>query len=163
MSDGNGYDFDDPIYAQLEKEARQDTRVGDHEFLVAQVTHDQWPDGQPRYKIRGVLVTANNAKADVTLGATPTPEEVKAGLSVWDKKRKAGVTMGINMNRALAKFYKKSPEKISEGDTFKVTTNLSKRNPDGTGGFVRVVAFLDPSKELGAKAKGKKTDSDVPF
>lgn len=158
MSD---YDFDDPIYAQLQKEAAQDNRVGDHEFMVTDSVQDTWPDGQPRVKVRGVLTTANNAKADLTLSPPPSPEEVKSTIGTWSPGKKRAIAQSVTMHKALASWYKTTPEKISEGDTFKVKTVLTKRNADGTGGFVRVVAFLDPSKQLGAKAK--KVDDGVPF
>lgn len=158
MSD---YDFDDPIYAQLQKEAAQDSRTGDHEFMVTEAKHDQWPNGQPRIRVRGVLTTAGNAKADLTLSPPPPPEEIKATISTWNSGKKRAVAQSVTMHKALASWYKTTPEKISEGDTFKVKTVLTKRNADGIGGFVRVVAFLDPKKELGAKAK--KADDGVPF
>ena len=53
-------------------DAEKDTRVGKHQFEVTTVIHDAWNDGSPRYKFRGVLVTAGNAKCDLTMSAMPT-------------------------------------------------------------------------------------------
>ncbi len=160
MANDSGYDFDDPIYKQLEKEASTDNRVGEHDFLVTETTEDTWPSGDPRIKIRGMLVTANGAKADMTLSPPPSPEEIKATIDTWSSAKKKGVAGAVTMYKSLEKFYATTPDKISQGDTFRVKTVLTKRNADGTGGFVRVVAFLDPTKA--AKTSNKVADS-VPF
>jgi len=161
MSSDAGYDFDDPIYKQLEKEASQDNRVGDHEWLVTDATEGVWPSGDKMYKLRGVLTTANNAKADVTLSPPPSPEEIKATISTWSTGKKKGVASTVAMYKELAKHYHTTPEKIGQGDTFKVKTVITRRNADGTGGFVRVVAFLDPKKE--AKGNPRAEKDGVPF
>jgi len=150
-------DYNDAAYREFEKEANRDTRVGNHTWIVSQVTHDTWPSGDPRIKLLGLLTTAGNAKADLTISPPPAPDVVKAEGKNWESGKKRAIAASIAMHRTLAEVYGKSPDEIVEGDTFMVKTALTKRNPDGTGGFVRIIAFLKKD----AKADG--AGSDVPF
>jgi hypothetical protein len=156
--------YDDSAYDDLIKDAERDDRAGDHDFLVDSVVHDLWPSGDPRTKIRGVLLTANGAKADLTLSPPPPPEVVRAESSGWTAAKKKAIAGAISLYRQLAKDYAKSPDvevangltPIAEGDVFRVKTVITKRNDDGTGGFVRVIAFKSKA-EVGAAGAAAET------
>ena len=141
----------DPInfdeYAEFLREADKDNRVGDHKFLVTDVSPGVWGDSHEEYiKIRGQLVTAGNAKADFNLQDPPTMAEIKEQSGSWEAGRKRGVAMGIGFLKNLANFYQKGKDDVQPGDTIWVKTT---KNKDG---FIRVVAILDPRV---AEAKGK--------
>lgn len=130
-------------------DAEKDTRVGKHEFAVTSVTQDAWPSGDLRYKIKGTLVTAGNAKCDMTMSAMPTLEAAQAET---DPKRRKGIAMSVRNHLALEKYGKKV-EQIAEGDTFRVETTKDKE------GFVRVQRILDP----GTVTEVKASKGSVPF
>lgn len=149
--------YTDSAYDDLINDAARDDRAGDHDFIVNEVIHDYWEkSGDPRTKIKGQLLTANNAKADVTLSPPPPPEIVAAEKASWEPNKKKAIAGAITLYRQLATEYGKSPDAevanglspITEGDVFRVKTIVTKRNDDGTGGFVRVIAFK-PKSELG--------------
>lgn len=152
-------DWNDAAYRELEKEANKDNRVGKHLFVVTEKREDTWPSGDPRVKLLGQLVTANSAKADVTLSPPPSPEEVKAESSSWDSRKKKAIAQSIAIHRNLAKFYDgKTPETIEAGDEFSVETAKNKE------GFVRVVAFLPKGAHEAKTGEGKaKNDESIPF
>ena len=122
-------------------DAEKDTRVGKHEFCVTSVTQDAWPSGDLRYKIKGTLVTAGNAKCDMTMSAMPTLEAAQAET---DPKRKRGIALSVRNHLALQK-YNKTVETIAEGDVFKVETGKDKE------GFVRVQRILEPTTSTEVK------------
>jgi hypothetical protein len=137
------YDYNDTAYDQLAKEAEQDNRVGDHRFLVTEVAREHWPSGDPRLKVKGNLVTANNAKADWTFSPPPPPEVISAEKQNWDQGKKRAIANAVAMVKQLADNYGVSPGKIKAGDEFLVKTNKTRIDPiTGDGGFIRVVAFL---------------------
>ena len=133
----------DPAYDELLKDAETDGRVGDKEALVASVVHDSWPSGDPRIKIKFVLTDARNASADLTISPPPAPEVVKAEKASWEPGKLRAIANTVSMYRQLAAKYGISAEQIKEGDVFRVKTVKTKRNADNTGGFIRVIAFLD--------------------
>lgn len=150
------YDYTDAAYDDLIKDAERDDRVGEHEFLVTGVLHDFWPSGDPRVKIRGLLLTANSAKADLTISPPPSPEEVKADMANWDSRKKRAIAGVITIYRSLATHYQTTPERITEGQTFRVRTVKTKVGPDGKGGFIRIVVFLPKTAPTTAQ-------EEVPF
>lgn len=152
------YDYTDAAYDELLKDADRDNRVGDHLWMVTKVVHDSWPSGDPRMKITGNLQTANNAKADLTISPPPPPDVVKAESKTWEQGKKRAIAATVTMYRQLAEHYATAPENVSEGDVFAVKTTKTKRNEDGTGGFIRVIAFLSKDK-IGAEAKAAAADA----
>lgn len=155
MSEDN---YDDAVYDAFIKSANKDNRVGDHDWIVSTVKHEAWDDGTPRIKIIGNLITANNAKADLTISPPPPKEIIASEGASWNAGKKKAIASAIQAHRNFAKFYGKTAETIVEGDLFRVKTVLTKRNLDGTGGFVRVIAILDPK----AKVAAPPSDSDAP-
>ena len=156
-------DYNAQEYKDLLKEASRDTRVGDHDWVVQTVINDLWPSGDPRLKLNGVLSTANSAKADLTLSPPPSPEEVKANKGSWDQPKVRAIATSIQIHQQLAKHYGKKPADVQEGDVFRVKTALTKRNPDGSGGFVRIIAFLDPKGVGSNGSSGTRSGAEVPF
>lgn len=142
------------VYDDLIKDAATDKAVGDHEALVQKVTNDKWRSGDPRQKIMFVLTSANNAKADWTFSPPPPPEVVAKEKDTWDDAKKKGIASSIAMFRQLVRDYGVSitPEgylNVKEGDKFNVKTVRTKREPDGSGGFLRVIAFLPKDRAVG--------------
>ena len=149
--------LNDSAYDDLLREAEIDKRVGDHEALVSKVVHDTWPSGDPRTKVDFVLLTANNAKADWTFSPPPPPEIVKAEKDKWEPGKLRAIANAVAMLRQLIKEYgvtidEQGYPSIKEGDRFKIKTGKTKRNSDGTGGFIRVVAFLSKDRAVGEAA-----------
>lgn len=150
--------YDDAAYSALLNDANRDDRIGDHDWQVTQVVQDTWPSGDARYKFKGVLLTANSAKADLTLSPPPPPEVVAAESKTWERGKKKAVAQAVTMLRILAASYGKGLDDIAEGDIFRVTTAKTKEE-DGKGGFIRVVAFHAKDK-VGAVGQQQ---ANVPF
>lgn len=143
-------------YADFVADAERDTRVGDHEFLVEIATQDTWPSGDPRYKFKGRLTTANNAGADFTWSPPPSAAELKK-MNGMEPGKKRAIAGAISLARDLEKHYGKDIKALKAGDSFKVKTVKTKRDEvTGKGGFIRVIAVLPPDAKTAAK-------SDVPF
>src|SRR5262245_60544418 len=144
MSSNSHYNYDDAAYDELLRDANRDDRVGDHMFMVTSVERDQWPSGDPRLKLKGVLMSANNAKADLTISPPPAPEVVKAESKTWDSGKKKAIAGTVPLYRQLREHYGKSPDQIVEGDTFAVKTAKTRVDSStGKGGFIRIIAFLN--------------------
>lgn len=143
--------LDDSAYDELLKDAEMDNRVGDKEALVTTVVHDYWASGDPRIKIGFVLTDANNAKADLTISPPPSPEVVKAEKKTWEQGKLRAIAQTVAQYRQLAKHYGTSPDQIKEGDNFRVKTVKTRRDEEGKGGFIRVIAFL-PKQDAAAQA-----------
>ena len=144
-------------YDELIKEAETDNRVGDHEALVQKVTNDKWRDGGLRQKFMFVLLTASNAKADWTFSPPPTPDQVAKESATWDAGKKRAIAGSIAQLRQLVRDYgvkltKEGYLDIREGQKFNVKTVKTRREADGTGGFIRVVAFLAKDRPVGEQA-----------
>jgi hypothetical protein len=142
------------IYKEFLAEADRDDRVGDNDFTVTAKEDGTWPSGDTYTRIRGQLTTAGGAKADFNMNPLPTPEQL-AGAASWETGKKRGVAQGINMHKALEKFYGKTVETLEIGDEIRVKCVKNKE------GFIRIAAILDPnakSAEPKAKASGA-----VPF
>jgi hypothetical protein len=159
------FDFNDAAYDGLLNDAKKDDRVGPQVGVVVKVTDDQWPSGDDRRKVLFSLPNAGNSKADLTWSAPPpdTAEESKlrkeTGKGNWDRAKLQGVAKAINVGRQLAQHYgKASPLEIREGETYRIEVVATKKQPDGSGGFLRVVAFLPQagSENGGAPASGGK-------
>lgn len=157
MSDAlNQFDFNDEAYKDLLDDAKKDDRVGPQTGVVVSVVDDQWPSGDDRRKVVFQLPARNNAKADLTWSVPPpdTKEESarrKEGKGEWDTAKVQGVAKAINVGRQLAQHYGlNSPLDIQQGETYRINVGRSKRNLDGSGGFLRVNAFLAPEGANGA-------------
>lgn len=145
--------LNDAAYDELLKDAATDKRVGPHEAMVAKITNDKWPSGDPRTKIDFVLLTANNAKCDMTWSPPPTPEEVKAHKHEWPEEKVRGVASGITLGRQAIQHYGKTPDQFAQGERYKVQTVKTKRDANtGKGGFIRVVALLAKDHAVGEQA-----------
>jgi hypothetical protein len=152
------YDYNDDAYSQLLEDANKDDRVGDHDWMVTSVVHDQWPSGDDRIRLVGSLLDIPKAKADLTISPPPAPDIVAAESKTWDHKKKRAIAATITMYRQLAQHYKTSPENIKEGEMFRVKI-VKTKVVDGKGGFLRVVSFLD-KKEMSEAAQAQES---VPF
>ena len=139
------YDWNDAAYAELESEANRDDRLGDQTFLVSEVRHETWPSGDPRIKVLGTLLTARNAKCDLTVSPPPAPEIVKELMPTWEPAKKKGIAATIAIYRDMSKHYGKTPETLAPGDEINVKIVKNKE------GFIRVAAILPPG-DLAAKA-----------
>lgn len=145
--------LNDAAYDALLNDAKVDNRVGAHEAMVAKVVHDKWPSGDDRTKIDFVLLTANNAKADLTWSVPPPPEVVVAEKATWPPEKVKGVASAITIGRQLAQHYGKRPDQVVQGERFNVQTVKTRRDDNtGKGGFIRVVAFLAKDHAVGAEA-----------
>lgn len=150
MSDNLDAMFDLPDFDQLLNDSKVDNRVGQHNWQVNEVVEDAWPDGQERFKFKGVLLTEGNARADLTWSPPPpdTAEENtlrKEGKGTWEAKKVRGVVMGLNIAKQLKDHYGTSPKAIQAGQVYRVKTGKSK------GGFIEVQAFLAKAGETAAK------------
>ena len=144
------YDFSDSAYAELDKEASQDGRVGDHIFLVSEVVKDTWPSGDPRLKVRGTLLTAGNAKCDWTFSPPPPPDVIAEEKKTWEPGKKRAIAQAVNNVKQLAEHYGITPGRIKQGDEFKVKTTKSRVDKaTGEGGFIRIAAFLPKDTSVG--------------
>lgn len=148
------YDYDDDAYKELEKQAGVDSRVGNHTAIVTKVSDDTWDDGSPRRKILFALATAGNAKADLTISKLPSPEEVKAKMATYTDKQKQGITLSRNIYKQFAQHYGVNPFKVQEGDEFRVKTYKTRRDKDGSGGFIRINALLPKTEESNGASSG---------
>jgi len=145
------YDWNDAAYAELASEAAKDDRVGDHTFLVTERREEQWPSGDPRIKVLGVLTTARSAKCDITVSPPPAPEVVKEMMGTWEPNKKRAISATISLYAAMQKHYGKTPETLESGDEINVKTA---KNKDG---FIRVVAILPPGP-----VGDEKADANMP-
>ena len=150
--------LNDQAYNDLLRDAATDNRIGAHDALVNKVVVDAWDDGRIRQKVQFTLLTANNAKADVTLSKLPTPEEVKEESAGWDQGRKRGVAHSIAMARQLVQNYGLAIDPatglfgFAEGQRYKVQTGKRTDRNDKAKYFVTVVAFLAKDHAVGAEA-----------
>jgi len=133
-------------------DAERDNRIGDHEAVVISIKNDAWPSGQGRTKVVFQLLTANNAKADITLSEVPDAKTLEAEKDTMEKRVAQGIAMNLRTLKALAQNYGKTRETIAEGDVFRVHTSKNKE------GFIRVDKFLPKDAKAAAKS-----GSDVPF
>lgn len=146
--------YNDAAYTDLLDEASKDDRVGKQRALVTSVVDDTWPQsGDPRKKVHIALLTANNAKADITISPLPPPEVIVAQKATWDRAKKQAIASSITIHKGLAQHYGKRPDDIREGDVYEVQTVKTRRDEStGKGGFIRVVAFLAPGSVNGTAA-----------
>lgn len=161
MTDALNAMFDDAAYQELIDEAAKDDRAGEGNAIVLKITDDTWPDGGPRRKILFSLLFAGNAKADMTVGDIPSPEQVRAEKASWDSKKKKAIASAVNIAKQFAQHYGKNPRAkdgetaVREGDQYRVKSVVTKRNPDNSGGFARVIAILPPAgSEASAPSSG---------
>lgn len=151
MTDALSAMFDDAAYSELIDEANKDDRAGEGNAIVLKITDDVWPSGDPRRKILFSLLFAGNAKADLTIGDIPSAEQVRAEKASWDSKKKKAIASAVSIAKQFAEHYGKNPRAVDgptavrEGDQFRVKSVVTKRQPDGSGGFARIVSILSPT------------------
>lgn len=138
------------VYDNLLKDAEKDIRVGDHDAICVKRALGTWPDGEPRYKFDFNLLTAGNAKADLTWSVPPSAEVIQAEKEEWGKSKEGqrkmrGIAHNVAIAREVIKHYNKLPLDIQEGEKFRVKTTKTRRDDEGKGGFIRVIAFLAPA------------------
>lgn len=144
--------YDD--YADFLSDAEKDDRIGDQDFMVSDVVGDTWQSGDPRWKINGVLVTANSAKCNITFSPPPSAAELKAQGATMEAGKKKAIAGQIRMAQKLAEYYGKAFESLKAGDLIRVKTVKNKE------GFIRVIAVL-PKGQIGTSAP--KAADDIPF
>lgn len=144
-------DYSGDVYDQLLKDAEVDNRVGKHKAIVVKVVHDTWDSGDPRHKFSFSLLTAGNAKADMTWSDPPSIEDIVAQKNNWEPAKKKGIASAVSLARQLAQHYSKRVVDIAEGDEFEVQTVKTRRDKDGSGGFIRVISFLPPGAVAGVQ------------
>jgi len=158
VSENNWGDYDG-VMGDLEK----DNRVGDHDFMVSEVIGDCWPSGDPRWKVKGVLLTAQQSKCDLTWSPPPPASVVKAEMAGWEGGKRKAIAQAVNIAKKLAEFYGKRIVDLKEGDVLRVKTIKTKIDSDGKGGFIRIVAIL-PKEGIGQSSiEAGEAASDIPF
>jgi len=163
-----GFMLDDAAYDQLLKDAEVDNRLGHHDAIVSKVVNDTWDDGRPRQKVTFTLLTANNAKADLTLSKLPTPEQVAAESATWDAGRKKGVANSISVCRQLVQHYGMTVDAqrgmpiFAEGQRYKVKTGKRSDKNDRAKYFVQVVAFLPKDHAVGSQVAAQSGSTPAP-
>src|ERR1700738_3810620 len=119
-----------------------------------------WPSGDPRKKVDGVLLTANSARADLTISPVPSPEVITAEKASWPTAKKRAIANSISIHRQLKEHYAQEPDDIAAGTVYRVETIKTKVDQaTGSGGFIRIAAFLP--KTAGVAAENGK--EKVPF
>jgi hypothetical protein len=149
--------YNSDAYNDFLNAAAKDDRVGKHDGIVLSVVHDKWPSGDDRHKIMVGLLTAGNAKADLTWSPPPPVEELnrlKDSKDPDDRGKKQAIAKAINLARQAATHYGKAVTDFREGDRIRVETVKTKRDNEGGGGFIRVVALLPPNAENGSAPAG---------
>lgn len=155
----NGYSDYDGLMGELER----DNRTGDHDFMVSECIADTWPSGDPRFTVKGVLLTAGQAKCDIRWSPPPPASVVKAEMASWDGGKRKAVAQAVNLAKKLAEFYGTKVADLKSGDVLRVKTVKTRIDANGKGGFIRVAAIL-PKQEIGkASTEAAKAASDIPF
>lgn len=133
----------DSAFADLEALDSQDSRLGDQDFLITEKVLDTWDDGRPRFKAKGVLASANNARFDITWSPIPTDfgDEIarrKAGQPpTWEDKKFKSVTANAKFERRMRELYGfSSPTDITEGTIIRVKVVKNKK------GYLALAALL---------------------
>lgn len=157
------FDLNSSAYDQLIKDAETDNRVGNHSALVSKIEKGAWPDGRPRLKVLMTLTTANNSMADWTFSPPLPPDQLAAVKSTLETKVIKGMANNIATARQLAQHYGVTPGQIKEGDSFKVKTRKDRVESDGSGGFIRIAAFLPKDAVVGVQTQGATPTSTTPF
>ena len=151
----NDFDFDDPMYGQAAREALIDNRVGNHDFMITQVEEGTWPSGDSFMKYRGVLLTADNAKTELTLNDPLTPEQMREEYPKMEAKAKKAVGHNITKLIALKQNYG-----ITNLDQLTVNTVLRVKTEKDRNGFIRVMVILPKTESTNQAASNA---ADVPF
>lgn len=155
----NGWGEYDGLMGELEK----DNRVGDHDFMVSEAIADSWPSGDPRFTIKGVLLTAGQAKCDLRWSPPPPASVVKTEMASWDGGKRKAVAQAVNLAKKLAEWYGKGIADLKQGDVLRVKTVKTRIDKDGKGGFIRVAAIL-PKTDIGkSSVEAAQAASDIPF
>lgn len=143
-------------YKAFKEEAERDDRLGRDTFIVSHTVAGIFPNaGTPYVEVHGML-ERSGAKVKFTVGELMTPAQIEAEKATWDHKRKFAVSQTIAMHEGLAKI-DKTPETLGAGDTFLVDVGKTKRNADGTGGFLRIDKIIGAVKDVpgfGGKSGG---------
>lgn len=156
-------------YADVLGDLQKDTRVGDHDFMVSDVTTGKWSDltakgsDDPYFKVNGVLLTANQAKASIQWSPPPPASVVKAQMDSWEPGKRRAIAGSITLATQLAEHYGAKFETIKVGDVYRVKTIKTKVDDAGKGGFIRIVAFLPKDKIGQASKDAAQAAADIPF
>lgn len=144
-------------YDDFTADAAKDDRVGDQDFMVSEVVEDTWQSGDPRVKVRGVLLTAGQAKCDFTWSPPPPASILKEQMATMERGKKRGIAGNIELAKKLALWYGKAVTDLKAGDVVRVKCV---KNKDG---FIRVVAVL-PKEQIGQTSKDAAVAaSEIPF
>lgn len=148
------------IWDELDKEASVDNRIGNHDFVVDNVTTGNWDDGRPYFELDGRLTTASNFNLRQRLSPAPSEEQVRANKGAWDQRMKRSVSLAHQNDEVLAKEYGTSLDKIQPGQTFRVKTDYETDKRDKSKKYIRLINFLP--KTAGLSGNGVSTE-DIPF
>lgn len=148
-------DFDFSGYEQLFKEADKDNLVGKHNFMVTGTPIlGAWDDGRDRYDINGVLTDVGSMKFSFSVSALDTPQQIRDEI---DPKIKRSKILNATHWAALAKLGLR-PDKLKDGDEFRVDLYREKPKAGYDKGFLRLRQIVGP---VGAAESGK--DDHIPF
>lgn len=154
----SGWDVDvDDVKAATEvgnEWAEHDDRLGDHDVIVMNAASGMWDDGSPRVNMSLELLTANHAKAFLTISKPASKAEIEAMKASGDKRVGMGKVLNNNLFMQLKQHYDITPDQIKEGDKFRMSFVRK-----GQTNFVRVIKIL-PAEAIGKD--GAATD-DAPF
>lgn len=143
-------------YSGLIREANKDFLIGKHNFRVTSKEDDgAWDDGKKRYKVWGVLTTANNFRTVLKLSEKAPKADIDAlqkGSPEWKGKV-------LNVSN-LAKLSEMgiTLSSIKEDDEFQVETSRGKAGAGYDRGLLEAKRVLGPVN----KAQSGK-DDDIPF
>lgn len=144
-------------YDEFLAAADKDDRVGDHDFMVGEVLAETWPSGDPRLKVKGALLTANNAKADITWSPPPPAAVLKDQATTMEGGKRKAIASAIRFAKNLAEDYGRTVEGLKVGDVLRVKVVKNKE------GFIRIVALL-PKSQIGQKStETGVAASSIPF
>lgn len=144
-------------YNKFLADTDRDDRVGDHDAVVTGKTEGVWEKSGDRYtRIAVALASANNATVDFNLNELPTDEEM-AAVGTWDTAKKKAVASGIQLLKALDKFYGKTAATLDVGDEIRIKAVKNK------AGYIRVVAILDPNAPKAPASAARSAGADIPF
>lgn len=157
-------------YDSMMDELQAETRIGDHDFMVSDVTTGVWADLTPKgsqdpyVKVTGVLLTAQQAKCDFTWSPPPPPAIMRAEMASWEGGKRKAIAQSISIAKKIVEYYGKGVADLKAGDVIRVKTVKTKVNVGtGKGGFIKIAAIL-PKDQIG-KASIDKADElgSIPF
>lgn len=147
------------IWDDLDKQASEDVRIGNHDFVVDKITEGEWEPGRAYRELDGRLITGDNMNIRQRFNVTPDEAVVAAQISGWDQRTKRSVNLSHQNDETLKKEYGVTLAEIKEGDTFRVKTDYETDKKDKEKKYVKIIKFLPKTASLSSNGN----TSDVPF